>query len=375
MVIDSLGETVEEYRNRASLTPSRVAGLAGISVGEYLAIELGTAWPGADTVEAVLNILHVPSEERPRLAEPGAPLDQHLRLTLHNYDIPALIVDSEWRTVEANRFARALLPGAARPGWNLMRWVLVEGEARQRLANWYDVAITFASALRGAIDGAPRNEELLALRDDAGPLGHVEAPSYEDCPDGQILIWQSPNGTHPISACRVTVPSGRPDLQQVMFVPRVPTPAAMPAEGKTDSSAWHGLVLADLLSCGLCSLALAESGTLQTSYSCATGCLAGLSAAELESRVVEQVLRRALSRQVVHKLGLAQESISAGGGELKLNVPVSAKHALDQWKRSMSTTQRRSILTTTLRSVIVHPASGQKGNGAVDLTYSWQADF
>lgn len=59
----------------------------------------------------------------------------------------------------------------------------------------------------------------------------------------------------------------------------------------------------------------------------------------------------------------------ADGIELELNVPVSPRHALDQWQRSMTNTQRRGILTATLRAATVVPALGHDG---VDVAYNWR---
>ncbi|MFF1678440.1 helix-turn-helix domain-containing protein [Streptomyces sp. NPDC058256] len=220
MVSATLGEVVAVYRARAALDPSHVAERAGISTGQYLALEQGTAWPGTAAVEAVIDALQIPDSQRARLDHTGAPLDRYLQHMLHGYDIPALIVDSSWRTVDANCFARALLPGSAVPGWNLMRWILLDCNAQRRLANWDDVAEVFAGALRDDIVAAPDNPELLHIGEDADQLQLVGAPPSTDCPGWQVFVWRTGSGLYSISACLVTVPSGRPDLRQITFVPR-----------------------------------------------------------------------------------------------------------------------------------------------------------
>ncbi|MDF3303139.1 MmyB family transcriptional regulator [Streptomyces tropicalis] len=367
MVIANLAEVIAVYRARAALEPSHVAERAGISIAQYLALEQGTAWPGTKAVEAIIEALQIPHSHRVRLTAAGAPLDIYLQRMLHRYDIPALIVDSAWQTVEANTFARALLPDSARPGWNLMRWILLEADARRRLANWDDVAQGFSVALHAAITAAPRSPELLAIRDDAAKLGLSPRPTSRDCPDGQVLVWRTDSGAYPISACMVTIPSGRPDLQQIIFVPRsthsVPVLMATP----TTPALWYGPLLTDLLSCGLCGLLLTGGGQ-PTTYSCATGCVPELPAGQLELRIAQQVLARAFSTEGCRELGLAQEILLADGLELDLNVPVSPQHALNQWQHSMNDTQRRGILTTTLRSATVHRSLHHDG---VDLTYNW----
>ncbi|MFI9772838.1 helix-turn-helix domain-containing protein [Streptomyces sp. NPDC052415] len=368
MVIATLAEVVAVYRARAALGPSHVAERAGISTAQYLALEKGTAWPGTEAVEAVIDALQIPHSHRARLTKFGAPLDKYLQRMLHGYDIPALIVDSSWRTVEANAFARALLPDSDRPGWNLMRWILTSEDARRRIANWDEVAMAFSGALRDAIAAAPRDAELLAIRADAAQMGLTASPSSQDRPDGQVVVWRTDNGAYPISACLATVPSGRPDLRQITFVPRSTQPAPVLMAARSSPAPWHGHLLTDLLSCGLCGLLLSGGG-LPVMYECATGCLPALLADDLELRIAREVLTHAFPAQACRELGIAQEILIAEGIELVLNVPVSPKHALDQWQRSMNNTQRRGILTTTLRSATVYPAPS---NDSVDLTFNWR---
>ncbi|MFI0813421.1 MmyB family transcriptional regulator [Streptomyces echinatus] len=367
MVIANLAEVIAVYRARAALEPSHVAERAGISVAQYLALEQGTAWPGTEAVEAIIEALQIPQSHRVHLAAAGAPLDIHLQRILHRYDIPALVVDSAWRTVEANSFARALLPDSARPGWNLLRWILLDDDARRRLANWDDVTEPFSGALRTAIAVTPRDPELLAICEDAAKIGLSSFPVSRDCPDGQVMIWRTDSGAYPSSACMVTVPSGRPDLKQIIFVPRSTQPVPVLMAAPATPALWYGPLLTDLLSCGLCGLLLAGGGK-PTTYSCATGCLPQLPADRLEPRIAQQVLARAFPSESCRELGIAQEILLAGGIELELNVPVSAQHALNLWQRSMTDTQRRGILTATLRSVTVHPSLHRDG---VDLAYNW----
>jgi transcriptional regulator with XRE-family HTH domain len=370
MVIATFGGVVAVYRARAALDPAHVAERAGISTAQYLALEQGTAWPGAEAVEAVIDTLQIPDSHRAHLAVADAPLDKYLQRMLHRYDIPALIVDNTWRTVEANCFARTLLPDSALPGWNLMRWVLLDGDARRRLANWDDVARVFSYALRDAITAAPHSTDLLTIREDAAQLGLTAAPFSMDCPDGQVFVWRTDSGPYPISACLITVPSGRPDLRQVTFVPRSSQPVPVLMDTRSRLALWYGPLLTDLLSCGLCGLLLTAGGQ-PTSYSCATGCLPELPADELEIRIAKKVLTRAFPARACRELGIAQEILTADGIELELNVPVSPQHALDQWQRSMTNTQRRGILTTTLRSATVYLAPGADGSHGVDIAYNW----
>ncbi|MEU6070595.1 helix-turn-helix domain-containing protein [Streptomyces sp. NPDC047082] len=372
MVSARLADVVAHYRARASLNPKRVAALAGITEAQYQALESGMTWPGAAAVEAVIDVLQIPRSHRARLMlTDSSPLDKYLQRLLHGYDIPALIVDSTWRTVEANSFAHALLPDSARPGWNLLRWILLDHVAQKRLANWNQVVRAFARALHDGLIAAPDSAELLAIRESAKHLQSVTAPFSTGCPDGQVFVWRSDSGPYPISACLITIPSGRPDLLQLAFVPRSTQPgAALPGQHASPTR-WCGPLLTDLLSCGLCGLLLTGGGE-PTSYNCATGCLPELPAHPLELRIAEKVLSRAFSPQACRELGVAQEILAADGVEMALNVPVSPKHALHQWQHSMTSAQRRGILTTALRTATVCPAPTAAGSHTVELAYSWR---
>lgn len=252
-----------------------------------------------------------------------------------------------------------------------MRWALFDDEARRRIANWDDVARGFYEGLQDAVAAAPHNTELLAIREDAAQLGLGAAGSATGCLDGQVVVWRTDRGPFPISACLITVPSGRPDLRQVTFVPRNTQPAPVLMATRSKPAPWNGPLLTDLLSCGLCGLLLTGGGQ-PGSYSCATGCLPELPADALEFRIAKQVVARAFPAQACRELGVAQELLTADGIELELNVPVSPQHALDQWQRSMTNTQRRGILTSTLRSATVSLRRSPDGSHDFDIAYSWR---
>jgi transcriptional regulator with XRE-family HTH domain len=238
MLSASLASVLASYRARAALDTKRVATLAGITEAQYQALESGTTWPGAAVAEAAGDVLQIPRSHRARLIPPDAPLDKHLQRMLHSYDIPALMVDSTWRTVEANSRARTLLPGSAQSGWNLMRWILLDHEAQERLVNWGQLARIFAGALHDGLTAAPDNAELLAIREGATHLEAVASHTSTGCPDGQVFVWRTEGGPHPISACLITTSNGRPDLRQVTFVPRSPQPRPFLLTPRKSSAPW-----------------------------------------------------------------------------------------------------------------------------------------
>lgn len=122
----------------------------------------------------------------------------------------------------------------------------------------------------------------------AGDLGQY------DCPDGQVFVWRSPDGPYQVSACLLTVPGRRPDLQQITFVPRSIEPAHMDTDAAEGPSLWHGPVLADMLTCGLCGHLLTSERP--TAYSCPTGCLPELDSEELELPIARSDTARISAR-------------------------------------------------------------------------------
>jgi hypothetical protein len=290
---------------------------------------------------------------------------------LHRYDLPALIVDGSWRAVEVNRLARALFPGSAAPGWSLMRWVLLDLEARTRLSNWRAVAEAFAVTLQQGLAISPNDAELRAIRSMAR-MSYSTAPRFSaHGADGQVLAWTSDGGADSVSACLVTVPAGRPELLQITLVPR--GARSVPSSVTSDMPAQSGenLLLADLLSCGVCGLLLSGGGQ-PASYWCVTGCLPALPAGDLEMRVGEAALSRSFPSEVCRKLAIAQEVLIAHGTEMSLNVPVTSRHALSQYERSMAREQRRGMLELALRSVTVLPCGKISDSRDVDLAFAWR---
>ncbi|MGP3951248.1 MmyB family transcriptional regulator [Streptomyces sp. 7N604] len=370
MLSASLGEVLAVYRIRAGLEPALVAQRAGLSEDRYRALELGTGWPGAAALRSVIDALEIPEAERARFELAEAPIDEYLQRMLHGYNIPALIVDSSWRTMAANFFAIDLLPGSDTPGWSLMRWILLDDDAKKRLANWDNTARVFAAALREALAAAPADSELIAIRAAVDPALYTSAPADLDCPDGRALIWRTPAGPYHVSACLVTVPGGRPDLRQITIVPRTAEPVLM-EEPSGHEVIWHGSVLADLARCGICHSALI--GGLLTDYRCVHGCLPDIPPPELELRIAREALPRIFTPEAIRQLAAAQEILTAGEAELALNVPVTAQHAVHQWQHSMTPARRRGMLMLALASVAVSPAGGQRvGPRAVHLAYAWR---
>ncbi|MEU7028998.1 XRE family transcriptional regulator [Streptomyces sp. NPDC046275] len=370
MVIATLGEVVADYRTRMTLDPARVAEMAGITEAQYRALETGAAWPGSAAVQAVIDVLRIPHDKRLNLMPTHSPLDPCLSQILHGYDLPALIVDSEWRAVESNSYAQRLLPGSAQPGWSLPRWILQSAEARERLANWRHVVHVIADLIRDELAAGLDSRELHDLARASRQYCTGSDSHHEGHSAGHILTWRTAAGPFPTTACLISVPTGRPDLRQVTLIPRGTQPGHSLLDANP-SQAWNGPLLLDLLSCGLCGLLLTGGGAPET-YHCATGCLPPLPASTLETRVAEEVVPRVFDPDECRQLAVAQESLTADGFNMNLNVPVTGKHALHQWSRSMTDTQRRGILSSALRSITVYGSNDGRSWEKSALRYTWR---
>lgn len=370
-MISFLGEVVADYRARLALDHAGVAALAGITEEQYRALELGTAWPGSAAVQAVIDVLKIPHGKRLHQRPTDSPLDRYLSQILHGYDIPALIVDSEWRTVEANCYAQRLLPGSARPGWSMPRWILHSNEARERLGNWRQAAHAVADLVRDELTAGLDNPELHDLSRAARQYSTGSDSHHHGDSGSHLLTWRTATGPFPATACLISIPTGRRDLRQVTLIPRGTQPGH-PLLDANPSQPCNGPLLLDLLSCGICGLLLTGGGAPAT-YHCATGCLPPLSADALEARVAETVIPRVFGPDECRQLAAAQESLIANGFDMNLNVPVSGKHALYQWTRSMTDTQRRGILTSAVRSITVYGSTDGQCWEKSALRYAWRA--
>ncbi|MEU6070566.1 helix-turn-helix transcriptional regulator [Streptomyces sp. NPDC047082] len=364
----TLSEVMMECRTRAALEPADVAEQAGITERQYSALETGTAWPGSTVVRAVLNVLQNPAYRHIPLQRADSHLDECSQRILHAYDVPALLVDNEWRTVEANCLAQGLLPFASQLGSSLTRWILLGDEARARLANWEDIARNLTPTLQDITAARSHEEELHSIRDRQEQLDAL--PTEARCLDGQLFVWRSDNGPHPITTCLVTFPGTRPDLQQITFVPRPTQPTQTLLHPHPIPQTWDSQVLAGLLTCGICGLSLTSGGT-PTTFFCATGCLPVLPSEELQHHVAQETLPRAFSPDTCRRLGAAQEILTYDQADMALNVPVNTRHALYQWRHAMTPAQRRGILTSTLRSITVYPVPNTTTPPTVALSYSW----
>ncbi|MFK4069984.1 hypothetical protein [Streptomyces sp. NPDC029674] len=105
----------------------------------------------------------------------------------------AYLSDEHWNVVACNDEFKALFPGG-RPPSNIMRWVLLDDQARHDvLLDWAeDWAREACPALRRAVTNRPADPALIDLASDvrhdplAGPIYLATATSYHLHPDGAV---------------------------------------------------------------------------------------------------------------------------------------------------------------------------------------------
>ncbi|UQA95658.1 MmyB family transcriptional regulator [Streptomyces halobius] len=367
MISTSIQEVLLSYRMQEGLSAAQVAQAAGISELRYTMLESSRGWPGSRALSTVLDALNIPKDQRSCFAFPGTPLSDGERALLHAKPYPALVVDHTWRVVDCNRFFADQLPECTAPGASLLRWVLLQEEARHRLANWEDAAAAYTTALRDALTADPDAPELQSLR--AGLPSGLWETACPDAgqPDGQCLVWRTAQGPYVIWECVLMVPASRPDLLTVDFIPQTlprrstPEPtAALQQPASTGDEA----LLAGIARCGACNLNLT---TNVDHYQCPDNCVT-IGMELLESRVAEAIIDRVFTAESLRKLALAQEILLAEGGEIHQPFPVSPRHARHQWDHDLPVEIRRAYVTHSVERVLVTAET----DGEPSTTISWK---
>lgn len=176
-------------RRGDGLSQRDAAHLGGVSERWYRALEAGKSANysvefldrlamGLGLSGAERHALYLRATGRPPtlLAAPepdaAAEMDEQLQQFLDTQPPnPAYVSDVAWNIVGRNQPFRAWFPWAVRDG-NLMRWILLDPEARDRLVNWReDWARPALGQIRYALSQYPKNEALRRLERDvlAGP--------------------------------------------------------------------------------------------------------------------------------------------------------------------------------------------------------------
>ncbi|MFF4227027.1 helix-turn-helix transcriptional regulator [Streptomyces abikoensis] len=160
------------------LSQAHVARMTGVSEGWYRALEAGRRQDFSERfllrvaealrlseAETLTLFLAVSGRRPPEAGRDRTDLPRGVQTLLHQQvTYPAYLSDGAWNVVAANALMGEWFPWVLRPRPNLMRWALLEPEAREQMLDWEDsCARVYLAMLRVAANSNPGNAELRAL--------------------------------------------------------------------------------------------------------------------------------------------------------------------------------------------------------------------
>lgn len=223
-----------------AVSQAEVAHAAGMSERWYRELERGaTPRLDRDTLERLAEALRLGSDERLTLfyyTVGGVPLarsspigDTPANRALHllveqQMPRPAYLSDAAWSIVGYNQAMADWFPWVLEPGANLIRWALLNPDARRQLVGWEGHARIYLAMMRQALARLPQDLALTALLNEAltDPDCHRywhEGPAVVTYRDGhhfRLSIPQfAPAEINVVS--QVLIPSSYPDLRFVVI--------------------------------------------------------------------------------------------------------------------------------------------------------------
>ncbi|GGY10026.1 helix-turn-helix transcriptional regulator [Streptomyces hiroshimensis] len=228
------------------LSQAHVARLTGVSEGWYRALEAGRRQDFSENfLLRVARALRLSEAETLTLflavcgrrppggisGEPGdaGDLPHGVRVLLEQQvSYPAYLSDVAWNIVAANSLMAEWFPWVRRPGANLMRWALLDPEAREQMLDWEDAcARTYLAMLRVAANSNPADAGLRTLVRDIldadADCRRIWAEEHDvvEHRDGDVFRLRLPfHGGHEVRVTtHVLLPIQRPDLRFVFITP------------------------------------------------------------------------------------------------------------------------------------------------------------
>lgn len=167
-------------RRVAGLRKEELAFLAGLSTDHYSRIEQGRQPTlTEDVVGSLARALQLDDIERAHLADLSRPTRRRgpatswstpqradpgmLRLMTVLDHVPVLLLGRRSRVLARNSLLCAVLGASMEPGSSFARWLFLDGDARQRIANWADFAAAAVGALRYELGRHPEDRHLATL--------------------------------------------------------------------------------------------------------------------------------------------------------------------------------------------------------------------
>ncbi|MEU7163477.1 helix-turn-helix transcriptional regulator [Streptomyces morookaense] len=224
------------------LSQKHVARMTGVSEGWYRALEAGRRQDFSESfllrvaealrlsdAETLTLFVAVTGRRPPEFGRCRRDLPPGVKALLEQQvSYPAYLSDGAWNIVAANSLMGAWFPWALRPKANLMRWALLDPEAREQMLDWEDsCARIYLAMLRVASNSNPGNTELHGLVREIlaadADCRRIWAEEYDvvEHRDGHVFRLRLPyhGGAEVRVTSHVLLPIQRPDLRFVFITP------------------------------------------------------------------------------------------------------------------------------------------------------------
>lgn len=224
------------------LSQKHVARMTGVSEGWYRALEAGRRQDFSENfllrvagalrlseAETLTLFMAVTGRRPPEFGRCRRDLPPGVKALLEQQvSYPAYLSDGAWNIVAANSLMGEWFPWVLCPKANLMRWALLDPEAREQMLDWEDsCARVYLAMLRVASNSNPGNTELHDLVQEIlasdADCRRIWAEEYDvvEHRDGHVFRLRLPyhGGAEVRVTTHVLLPIQRPDLRFVFITP------------------------------------------------------------------------------------------------------------------------------------------------------------
>ncbi|MFE4610889.1 helix-turn-helix domain-containing protein [Streptomyces niveus] len=233
------GNLLRTWRKAAGVNQDPVARVLGMAIRTYGNIERGAAPArfSREQCDALAGLLRLDTEAHHALLlhnvgttfdvshpEKRPPLDEAMRQLIEEQPSPSLLCDRHWHVLAYNNIMAQWWPWVTKPGANLLKWGLLDPEARVQHHQWRDHANRLIRLMKFALAGRRDDPELARLaeevRTDPDVLSLWETTSeVAENRDGQLHRMRVPTlGWKTVELISHTLhPASLPDSRLIIF--------------------------------------------------------------------------------------------------------------------------------------------------------------